>query len=265
MLWRLKAVEIREIPVGLLDVGEHEQRFDYADDQMDELVASIRAGGIEEPLIVRPVGDRFVVINGHRRREAALRIGLATVPCQVKSVDISLARRTAFVTNLFRKDPTPVELAVAIGKAVGDGEASVDELAKGLGRSVEWVKRQLALLEWPEDVLQVVHAGQLSVAAAANLARVTDAETRRFYVENAVLNGATARTTAAWLQAFEAAVPPQVAVETPAVAGPPAAPPLMPQAPCLCCGEVRRTDELSHVPLCAPCIQRVRRGLGGGS
>jgi ParB family chromosome partitioning protein len=253
---------LRDIELGLLDVGEHEQRFDYEGPEMDDLVASIRKDGVLVPLIIRPCGERFVVVEGHRRREAAIRAGLVSVPCQVQEGDLALSRRIAFVCNLFRKDPSPVELGVAIARAAADGSASVEELAKGLNRSVDWVKRQVAMMEWPEDVLQAIHGGRLSVAAAANLAAVTDDSYRDFLLGHAVANGATARTTAAWLQQWEAGQPAPVAVTAPPAEGEAHAAPMMPQAPCLCCGGVRRTDELSYVPLCAPCIQRVRH-VGG--
>jgi ParB family chromosome partitioning protein len=230
---------------------------------MDDLVASVRRDGILVPLIVRPCGERFVVVEGHRRREAAIRAGLVRVPCQIQEGDVTLSRRIAFVCNLFRKDPTPVELGVAIARAVADGAASEEELAKGLNRSVEWVKRQVAMMQWPEEVLQAIHAAKISVAAAANLAAVGDDVYRNFLLDHAVLNGATARTTAAWLQQWEAGQPAPVAITAPPLEGDRPAGPMVPQAPCLCCGGVHRTDELSHVPLCAPCIQRVRH-LGPG-
>ena len=146
---------------------------------------------------------------------------------------------------------------MSIAKATEEGEHSVGEVAEGLRRSVDWVRRQLAMLSWPEDVLQAVHRGTLSVAAAANLAPITEDAYRGYLLECAENNGATARTTAAWLQAWEAALPPAKAIEQAAEAGV-VAKPLYPQAPCLCCGDVKRADELSHVPLCFRCIQRVR-------
>jgi ParB family chromosome partitioning protein len=251
-------MEVREIELGLLDVGEHAQRFDYEGPEMDDLVASIRRDGVLVPLIVRPVQERFVVVEGHRRREAAIRAGLVAVPCQVQDGDLALSRRISFVCNLFRKDPSPVELGVAIARAVADGTASQEELARGLNRSVEWVKRQVAMMDWPDDILRAIHAGGVSVAAAANLALVEDDVYREFLLEHAVGNGATARTTAAWLQEWRAGQPAGVAVTALPVEGSSAPGPMAPQAPCLCCGQVFRTDELSHVPLCPGCIQRVR-------
>lgn len=256
-------MDVRDIDLGLLDVGEHEQRFDYEGPEMEDLVASLRKDGVLVPLIVRSCGERFIVVEGHRRREAAMRAGLVSVPCQVQAGDVALSRRVAFVCNLFRKDPSPVELAVAIARAVSEGQACEEELAKNLNRSVDWVKRQIAMMQWPEDVLHAIHAGTLSVAAAANLAAVGDDAYRAFLLDHATANGATARTTASWLQQWEAGQPAPAAVTAPPLEGDKPAPPMMPQAPCLCCRQIHRSDELSHVPLCAPCIQRVMH-LGQG-
>jgi ParB family chromosome partitioning protein len=244
-------MQVKDVELGLLDVGEQ-------GDEFEELVGSIRRDGVLSPLLVKPCGDRYLVVEGHRRRQAALRIGLAAVPCAVLPGDERLARRAAFVTNLIRKDPTPIELAVALAKAANEGQVPVTEIAQGLGRSVEWVKRQIAMLDWPEDVLQLVHAGVLSVAAAGPLAQVADEAYRQFLLEHASRNGATARTTSAWLQEWLAGQPAPKAVEVDPPARGPVTPPLYPQAPCLCCSRVLRMDELSHVPLCAGCIQRVR-------
>jgi ParB family chromosome partitioning protein len=251
-------MEIKDLSLNLLDVGRHEQRFAYDDEEQATLTASIRSEGILVPLIVRPQGERYLIVDGHRRRQAATAANLPTVPCQIQSTDPARDSRTAFIANFLRKDPTPVELAVAIARAIETGADAEAEIAAALHRSVEWVRRQVAFLEWPEDVLQAVHRGQLSVAAASNLACVTDDRYRQFLLENAVQNGATARTTAAWLQAWRAALPLEQALAEGPAPGPALPPALMPQAPCLCCGQIHRTDELSHVPLCGPCIQRVR-------
>jgi len=252
-------MEVKDLPLTLLDKGEHEQRFTYDDQEQAELTASIRQEGILQPFIVRPVGDRYLIVDGHRRRQAAESLGLPTVPCEIHAGDEATARRIALITNVLRKDPTPVELAVAIARAVEQGLQSEQEIAHALGRSVDWVKRQVALLQWPDDVLQAIHRGQLSIAAASNLAQVDNDQYRSFLLEHAIHGGATARTTAAWLQQYEASRPMQLAVTAPPLDGRPAPAAQIPTAPCLCCGIPHRTDELSHVPLCAACITRVRQ------
>ena len=132
---------------------------------------------------------------------------------------------------------------------------SIEQMAAGFGRSGDWVRRQIGICGWPEDVLEGVHTGKLSIAAASNLAVITEDHYRRMLVGQAVENGATARTTAAWLQAWRAMLPLEVAVEQPPVDGGQAVVPMVPQGPCLVCHNVYRVDELSHVPVCMHCVK----------
>ena len=245
------------IPLTNLHVGQHEQRFTYNDDAQADLQSSIAAHGLQIPLIVVPDGDGYLILDGHRRRQALEDLGIREAVCDVRESDPHRNNRTAFIANFLRKDPTPVELATAIARAVAQGVETEEEIARTLHRSLDWVRRQLAMLDWPDDVLAAIHAGRLSIAAASNLAPVTDDTYRAFLLDHAVNNGATARTTAAWLQQWEASRPPAEAVAAEPLPGPDTPRPLAPQTPCFGCGRVHRTDELSHLPLCVPCINRL--------
>ncbi|GAH73034.1 unnamed protein product, partial [marine sediment metagenome] len=164
----------------------------------------------------------------------------------------------SFAENLFRKDLSPIELAAAIKDCLDQKTLTVDELAAGLHRSCHWVQAQVSLLDWPADVLEVIHHGKISIAAASNLAAVHDNIYREFLVRQAVENGATARATAAWLQAWRSMAPAEEAItREPAAAGE-SVQPAVPQAPCIVCANVFRTDELSHVPVCVHCIHTIR-------
>jgi len=117
----------------------------------------------------------------------------------------------------------------------------------------------IAIAGWQADVLEAIHECKLSVSAASNLAVVTDDSYRIFLVRNAVEQGATARTTASWLQAWRAMQPQEEAITSePAPAGPVSVP-MVPQAPCLCCAQMFKVNEMSHVPVCGACIQIIRQ------
>jgi ParB family chromosome partitioning protein len=251
--------QIQEIPLALIDETNYHQRFALDEDRLAELAGSIATLGLLVPLIVQPHGDRYNLIAGRRRKAALLKLGRDTAPCCTLDTSEAGARQAALADNLIREEPTPIETAVAIARAVESGEAALHDIAQAMHRSDDWVRRQLALLEWPEDVQHALHDGHLSVAAAANLAMVEEPAYRSYLLENALANGATARTTAAWLQAWRAAIPYEKALEQPPVPPTATAQPMVPQAPCIVCGNIFRTDELSHVPVCAKDIQRLRR------
>ena len=246
---------IRAIPIHKIKAGEHEQRFDDVDDEISELAGSIQRLGLLDPLCVVETGDGYLLIAGHRRMEACKRIGLEVVPCLVAVGDEATKREITFAENFFRKNLTPIEQAVAIATEVKEKRMTVEQLAAGFRKTTEWIRRQIAICGWPEDVLEGIHTGKLSIAAAANLACITEDYYRKMLVRQACENGATARTTSAWLQAWRSMLPPSEAIKQEPEDPDAPAMPMVPQAPCLVCHDVFRVDELSHVPLCSHCIK----------
>jgi len=253
--------EVVQVPILKLVTGPHKLRLELDSDALDELAASIRRIGIIVPLLVSPEGDSFVVIAGHRRLMAARMVGLQALPCCVREDSQAVGAEVSIAENLFRTDLTPIEQAAAIKDILDEKIMDVLEIAHVVHRSVHWVTAQLDMLSWPADVLEVIHNGKLSVSAGSNLALVNDESYRVFLVRNAVEQGATARTTAAWLQAWRAQMPPEAALEQPPVAGPQLVQPALPQAPCVCCSQMFRTDALAMVLICTACLNAVR-GVG---
>jgi len=251
--------EVKEIPIGNIKVGEHEQRLDLEDEGIEELARSIGRLGVLVPLHVKSAGDAFTVVCGHRRLRAAGKAGLDTLPCIVLSAEVYRDSEISFAENFFRKDLSPVELACAITDCFERTEMTLAELAAGFHRSEHWVMKMMAITNWPKDVLEAIHEGYISASSGANLALVTDTNYRNFLVRNAVEQGATARTTASWLQAWRAMQPAEEAIASEPVSGRPAVPPLVPQAPCLCCGQIFEVNRMSHVPVCGGCIQIIRK------
>ncbi|MBA7534301.1 Chromosome-partitioning protein Spo0J [subsurface metagenome] len=251
-------MDVQNVPLEKIRIGEYAQRVEVEDEEIIELAASIRRVGMLVPVVVCRRGDVLVLVAGHRRIAAARSVGLEVVPAVVREDVGAAAKEISFAENMFRKDLSPIELAAAIKDCLDAGTLSVDELAQGLHRSIHWVQRQEALLSWPDDVLEVIHNGNLSVSAASNLAMVEDDVYREFLLRQAVENGATARATAAWLQAWRSMAPASEAVTGEPVPAGERSVPMVPQAPCIVCSNVYRTDELSHVPVCVHCVRTIR-------
>lgn len=246
--------EIQEVKVSDIQVSKNDVRLQYDTDEIAALAHSIARLGLISPLVLVGEDPGFRLVAGHRRLAACKMLNLDRVSCIVKTISGGIEKEVSLGENLYRKDLSPVEMASAIKDGLDEGVLTVDEMANALHRSGEWVRRQVGLLAWPEDVLKVVHLGTISVSAAHNIALITDDAYRGYLLKTAVENGVTARTTAAWLQAWRIALPREVAVtKGPVVAGVPSEPAL-PQAPCICCGELQRTDALSLVMICSSCI-----------
>jgi len=258
-------MEIKQIPLSRIEVGEHDKRIEKTDEGIDGLAASIRKVGILEPIIVSKRDDKYMLIAGHRRLQAAKMAGLDNVPVVLRVGTIAEEVEVRFAENFFRKDLTPVELACSLKDCLKQEKMTVHELAAGFHRSEHWVNSMVAIADWPDDVQEAIHNEKISVSAAGNLACVTEDTYRGFLVSNAVEQGATARTTAAWLQAWRTMQSPEEAITAEPV--PPGAPaiPLVPQAPCLCCAQQFPVNMMSHVPVCGACIQLLRVvGTSGG-
>lgn len=243
--------------ISKIKADVYSQRVELEGESLDELVGSIRRVGVLVPLIVVCDGEGFVLVAGHRRLAAAKRASLLSVPCIVRSGEASQAKEVCFAENFFRQDLSAIELAAGIKDALDEGLFSVDELAAALRRSAEWVRRQLVLLTWPPEVLEAIHNGKISVSAASNLAAVREGTYRAFLLRCAVDDGATARSTAAWLQSWEAGQPAAEAVVAEPVPGEAPRQPMVPQAPCIGCSSVMRTDELCYVPMCPACVRHL--------
>ena len=251
-------LERKEIQIEKIKVGEHEQRLSLDDESIAGLADSISRVGLIYPCLVYAEGDAFVLVEGHRRLAAHKRLGRSTVPCVEVDAGKSTVSEIAFAGNFFRKDLSPVELASAIKDVWGSGSMTAEEMAVGFHKSVHWVQSMIAICGWPDDVLEAIHQKSISVSAANNLALVTDDNYREFLLRNAVEQGASARTTSAWLQAWRNMQPKEEAVTAEPVDGQPIQQPVIPQGPCFCCAQVFPVNEMSHVPVCGGCVQVLR-------
>ena len=237
-----------------IEVGLHRQRSEQEDEQLQELAASIRRVGVLVPVIVVRKDAGFLLVAGHRRIAAATAANLSEVPAIIRESDQAEATEVSFAENFFRRDLSAVEQAAAIRECIDTGVMTIEELAKGLHRSQQWICEQAKMTTWPEDVLQAIHLKYISVSAARNLAAISDPQYRGFLLRNAVENGVTARVTAAWLQGWQLSRSQEEVLATAQVDGVTPAVAVVPQAPCLFCVNVFRTDALNYMPVCGQCL-----------
>ena len=260
------------IATGAIDDADYQTRLAVDDDALRELTESVRRDGVLVPILLTPEADGYLVIAGHRRFKAANLVGLQEIPAYIIPADEAGRWSGAFAENMFRQDLTAIEEAAAIVDCLESGRYDVDSLGKALGKSRHWIDDRVMIASWPEDVQEMVHLGGLSCAAARNLAMIGDEVHRGMLLTYARDNGASARSTAAWLQAWEAGKEYRDPGEVP-VADPGAAiAPIEPYCPCVICDRKLKMIELHYSPVCSGCseylveLARSVRGhdLGGG-
>lgn len=150
------------LPIDSVAAAEDNLRRRTGD--VRDLAASITAVGIVEPLLVSPIAeDRYVIVAGHRRHAAAVKAGLAEVPCTVRQLSDAERVEIMLVENLQRSDLTPIEEASGYFRLVEHG-ITQRELARRIGRSARHVAARLALLELPKTVQDEIHSGAMTVA-----------------------------------------------------------------------------------------------------
>ena len=249
--------KLAHVKLSLINDEDYLMRSPKDDEAFHELVQSVRRNNILVPLLLKLTGETYTVVAGHRRTRAAVAAGLSEVPAYIFEGAEGPGWDAAFAENMFRQDLSPIEEAAALNDCVEQGGQSVDQLAAAVGKSVNWVLDRLELMNWPGDLSLAVHSGKISVGAAKHLAQITDAAHRSMLVAFAIDNGATARTTAAWLQSFRANVPVVNPSETEPVEGRSALPPIVPFTPCVICARHEEMGRLSYMPVCSACSQVV--------
>src|SRR5436190_1756433 len=101
----------QEVDIDLVEPSPYQPRTRFREEALDELARSIKASGIIQPIVVRPIGNRYQLIAGERRWRAAQRAGLKKVSTIVRQVSDELALEMTLVENIHREDLNPIEAA----------------------------------------------------------------------------------------------------------------------------------------------------------
>ncbi len=167
----------------------------FDDDAMSELVASISAVGLLQPIVVRPRGDgQFELVLGERRWRAALRAGLDHIPAIVRETADDALLRDALLENLHRAQLNPLEEAAAYQQLLDDFGSTHDELAARIGRSRPHISNTLRLLKLSPTVQRKVAAGVLTAGHARALVAVEDSAEQERLASRAIAEGLSVRS-----------------------------------------------------------------------
>lgn len=235
------------INVQLIDRPNPPVRGIFNEDEISSLAESIRTNGILVPLLVRQNGERFEVIDGDCRLEAAYRNRLTEVPCMVRSASDSETHILRMLANLDRNDPDPVSEAIYIAKAIKSGSITAEELAEKLGRGAKWIDDRLAIAAMPEYMQDAIREKRLPLGVALALFEVDDDTVRRRWVNFAIRDGMTVRAAEDALREYERLK------DLGSSGDEQSSPPPMPEAPprvlhpCARCGEHADASELRFV------------------
>jgi ParB family chromosome partitioning protein len=158
------------LKLAQLQPGKYQPRTRMDVGSLYELAESIKAQGIMQPILVRPVGSgRFEIIAGERRTRAAKLAGLDEVPVLVKDVPDEAAAAMALIENIQREDLNPLEEAQGIARLVNEFHLTHEQAAQAVGRSRSAASNLLRLLNLAEPVQQMLMAGDIDMGHARAL------------------------------------------------------------------------------------------------
>lgn len=151
------------------------RHFDPA--AMDELIASVKAHGVVQPILVRPIDNsRYEIVAGERRWRASQAAGLHDIPAVVKPLEAGQAFQIAIIENIQRSDLNAIEEARGYKRLIEEFGHTQAELATIVGKSRSHVTNLLRLLDLPAAVQTLVEEGKLAMGHARALAGATDPE-----------------------------------------------------------------------------------------
>ena len=164
------------LPIDRLQPGKYQPRTRMDPAALAELADSIRAQGVMQPILVRPVGaDRYEIIAGERRYRAAQMAGLAEVPVLVKQVPDTAALAMALIENIQREDLNPLEEAQGVQRLIREFDYTHEQAASAIGRSRSATSNLLRLLNLARPVQEQLMAGSLDMGHARALLGVDSA------------------------------------------------------------------------------------------
>ena len=195
--------DLRHLPVELMQRGRYQPRKDMSADALEELAESIRAQGVMQPLVVRPLGDnRYEIIAGERRWRAAQMAELDAIPAVIREVPDEAAIAMALIENIQRENLNPMEEALALSRLKEEFGLTHQQVADAVGKSRAMVTNLLRLMSLEADVKKLLEHGDLEMGHARALLSLTGAK----QVEAArtvVAKGLSVRQTETLVREFE--------------------------------------------------------------
>ncbi len=183
--------ELVRLPLDLLQRGKYQPRLDMRPESLTELAASIKAQGVVQPIVVRPLGtpapgasQRYEIIAGERRWRAAQQAGIGEIPAIVRRVPDDAAVAMALIENIQRENLNPLEEARALERLVSEFDLTHQAAADAVGRSRATVTNLLRLLELADEVKSLVAERALEMGHARALLALSN---RRQQIEVANL------------------------------------------------------------------------------
>jgi ParB family chromosome partitioning protein len=202
--------ELTKLPVDLLQRGRYQPRLDMRQEALEELAASIKAQGVIQPIVVRPVGtpgigesQRYEIIAGERRWRAAQLAGLTEIPAVIRRIPDEAAIAVALIENIQRENLNAMEEARALERLISEFQLTHQQCADAIGRSRTAVTNLLRLLELAPETCELVEKRELEMGHARALLGITNRKQQAEIAAIVVKKGLSVRETEALVRRLQ--------------------------------------------------------------
>ncbi len=182
-----------EIEISKIDNNKEQPRKNFDPTALKELADSIKTYGVIQPILVTPVGDRYMIVAGERRFRASKLAGLKKIPAVVKEYSKQQIQEISLLENIQREDLNPIETAKAMKELLDNYNWTQDVLADRLGKSRPVVANYVRLLQLCPEVIELIESGKLSAGHARCLVVVTDPALQLKLAKEAITKRITVR------------------------------------------------------------------------
>jgi len=204
--------ELAKLPLDLLQRGKYQPRVDMRQETLQELADSIKAQGVVQPIVVRPVGtpaagqsQRYEIIAGERRWRASQLAGLADIPAIIRHIPDEAAIAVALIENIQREDLNSLEEARALDRLINEFQLTHQQCADAIGRSRAAVSNLLRLLEAAPEVCDMVATHSLEMGHARALLGLTNKRKQAEVAAEVAKKGMSVRDTEALVRRLTSA------------------------------------------------------------
>lgn len=186
---------IKEIPISIIDPNPEQPRREFEPQALNDLADSLRVHGLLQPILVRPVGERYFVIAGERRLRAAKIAGLTAINCIVQICSDQEMAERALIENIQRADLSPVEEGLAYERLIKEYGLSQEQVAQRVGKARTTVTNLLRVIQLPNAVLDLLKNNLISLGHAKVLLGIKDTSLQVLTAQKAAKEQLSVRET----------------------------------------------------------------------
>lgn len=191
----LEEKKVVELSIDEILPNRFQPRIKFDDSAIFELSESIKSHGVFQPIIVRPIGDKYEIIAGERRYKASVLANKKTIPAIIMDLNDNDTVEIALIENVQRANLTPIEEAISYKKILDMGYMNQEQLAQKLGKTQSTIANKLRLLNLDEDVQEALLENKISERHARSILKLKDYSQQKTILQKIIKERLTVRKT----------------------------------------------------------------------